>query len=842
MSIKKNDLFVLPKTGSTSVRKLQCLILVILLVGTSLVGLNNKAANAQTISEKEQGSKEETGLTEGDISSEGDDLGDGEGFNDDDISFDDEFEFLEDMATVVTATKQEQTVAEAPAIITIISREQIIQRNYRSVAEALNSAPGIFVNNDYVFYDVGLRGISGEIRGGSRLIKVMINGQPVSFRSETTNLIGPELIPIDIVERIEIIRGPVSALYGANAFLGVVNIITVSGEKARRTSIFLGSSLFKDMYGGFEFGLATGHKLGPVDILLAFSKSHLDRSGLRIRCTTAIEGETPCHNFSSINEALLNRSSFDDIAKPLSFLSTVTFKLKDLFGVEGDADFGEMRFLGNIQMLDSRGSFSDWGVLNYDFQENSAGEVFNRIPGSGNRVALYNGVVRGEYEVGLFDDALVLDTSVAYAQGGASDTERLRELSGYATRSQYGFEAYDFAFNYMFSILDSNSENSSSKDEKQGAFVGNLNLLGGVDYGQDNIQYVEDAGATPVEYSSAHLRNIGFWSQITGDILDQRIGFIAGARYDIHKGAEVSDEKLSFFEPEERERLCGNSVCYNQLSYRAGTTFLALRNVGTWGEEDENGNKKHVLDTLFFKVLYGTAFKAPSPMFLYNEDFLGERPLNPNPTLLPQKINSLEAHVGSAFWDRMINLSITFYYNVLKEKAEFSRQGIAIIAKNGATTNTVGFEGEIRFHWAPFFVYGNMFYQNSWRELGENSAQRIVDTFGFPDFSAKGGASYHLEDYNLKCNLEFQYIGKRIGHPVNRTDREHEKYDLDPYFVMDLNIVKYFRLWDEKSTRIMFSVKNILNTRYDYPGFQPYYRIDIPGQPRIIMLSLSQEL
>ena len=64
------------------------------------------------------------------------------------------------------------------------------------------------------------RGVSGELRGGSRLIKVMVNGHPVSFRSETTNWLNGALVPMDVIDRIEVIRGPGSALYGANAFLG----------------------------------------------------------------------------------------------------------------------------------------------------------------------------------------------------------------------------------------------------------------------------------------------------------------------------------------------------------------------------------------------------------------------------------------------------------------------------------------------------------------------------------------------------------------------------------------------------------------------------------------------
>ena len=119
---------------------------------------------------------------------------------------------------VTSATKIAQSISEAPAIITVISREGMIERGYETVAEALGALPGFFVNSDYVLPDAGVRGVSGELRGGSRLIKVMINGHPVSFRSETTNWLNNALVPMEAIDRIEVIRGPGSALYGAELF------------------------------------------------------------------------------------------------------------------------------------------------------------------------------------------------------------------------------------------------------------------------------------------------------------------------------------------------------------------------------------------------------------------------------------------------------------------------------------------------------------------------------------------------------------------------------------------------------------------------------------------------
>jgi outer membrane receptor protein involved in Fe transport len=134
------------------------------------------------------------------------------------------------LGTVVTATKQEQAPELAPAIVEVVTYEDIRRRGYRNVAEALADIPGVSVIDDHTHYRVGVRGIFGSTPETNDIIKVMINGQPVSFRPSSANFLGNELIPIEAIKQIEVVRGPGSALYGANAFLGVVNILTFEGS------------------------------------------------------------------------------------------------------------------------------------------------------------------------------------------------------------------------------------------------------------------------------------------------------------------------------------------------------------------------------------------------------------------------------------------------------------------------------------------------------------------------------------------------------------------------------------------------------------------------------------
>src|SRR4051812_34729235 len=137
---------------------------------------------------------------------------------------------LETPIEVWTATKTVQRSYEAPAVITTVTREQITALGYRSIAELLDHQLGFYVVDDHATPNVAVRGSSGGLYADSSIIKVLIDGHSIAFGPTGGNWLGPELIPLSAVDRVEIIRGPASALYGADAFLGVVNIKTRDGK------------------------------------------------------------------------------------------------------------------------------------------------------------------------------------------------------------------------------------------------------------------------------------------------------------------------------------------------------------------------------------------------------------------------------------------------------------------------------------------------------------------------------------------------------------------------------------------------------------------------------------
>ena len=263
--------------------------------------------------------------------------------------------------TVVSSTKTKQRAAQTPAVVTVISNEEIRARGYATLADVLRTVPGFYDVYDLASHNVGVRGINGGARASGNVLKVMIDGHPVDFRPTTGNFYGLELIPLAAVERVEVIRGPASALYGANAFLGVVNIITKSGFEARGAR-GLGRVAVIQGHPGGGGGLTLGGSEGAVDVMFAGELGVYERSGLPLPD-------------SSPRFALLSSrgDSFQDFYRPRSMVGKVSLE-----GVAG----GRLTALAMFQNLESRGEFQDFGPLSH-----------------GTRIGLINQNYRLSYEV-----------------------------------------------------------------------------------------------------------------------------------------------------------------------------------------------------------------------------------------------------------------------------------------------------------------------------------------------------------------------------------------------------------------------------------------------------------
>ena len=133
---------------------------------------------------------------------------------------------LRQIEEVEAASRTAEAVEDAPSSVSIIPRQEIQAMGYPTIAEALRGTRGVFVSDDRFYPTVGFRGFSRMGDYGNRVM-VLINGQPTNDNWGFFSFSGYDArVDLDDVERIEVVRGPGSVLYGTGAVSGVINVVT----------------------------------------------------------------------------------------------------------------------------------------------------------------------------------------------------------------------------------------------------------------------------------------------------------------------------------------------------------------------------------------------------------------------------------------------------------------------------------------------------------------------------------------------------------------------------------------------------------------------------------------
>ncbi len=177
---------------------------------------------------------------------------------------------------VTGASKFAQNAMEAPAAVTVLTQDDIKRFGYRTLAEILNSARDFYTVNDGGYTYAGVRGFSRPGDYNDRLL-LLIDGHRTNENIYGSALIGTEeILDVDLIDHVEIIRGPASSLYGTNAFFGVINVIT------RKTSDFKNGEA-SGSYGSLDTESGrltlTHHFTNGLEVLI--SGSILESSGHR---------------------------------------------------------------------------------------------------------------------------------------------------------------------------------------------------------------------------------------------------------------------------------------------------------------------------------------------------------------------------------------------------------------------------------------------------------------------------------------------------------------------------------------------------------------------------------
>jgi iron complex outermembrane receptor protein len=154
---------------------------------------------------------------------------------------------------VYAASKIEQKTTQAPASVTVVNCDDIKKFGYRTLAELLRSVQGFYVSYDRDYDYLGARGIS--LGDANNRILLLVNGHAVNNNFTDSAAIGTDfLLDVDLVDRVEVIRGPSAVLYGNNAFLGVINVITRQGRQIDGLESTFDYGTFDTYHGRVTFG------------------------------------------------------------------------------------------------------------------------------------------------------------------------------------------------------------------------------------------------------------------------------------------------------------------------------------------------------------------------------------------------------------------------------------------------------------------------------------------------------------------------------------------------------------------------------------------------------------
>jgi outer membrane cobalamin receptor len=197
---------------------------------------------------------------------------------------------LEDLLDyeIVTASKKAERSSDAPNVVTVITRKDIEAYGANNLFDLMQMVPGVQPISSHLFPENALTLRGGPINHSDFHVLILMDGRPMREGIQGgQNMMIYTTFPVSIIERIEIIRGPGSALYGSNAFVGVINIITRKPEDKNRVEVQAGGGSFETYHGETSGNLAAG------DFRFVYGFRGFDEKGWKYKAATAFPGPSP---------------------------------------------------------------------------------------------------------------------------------------------------------------------------------------------------------------------------------------------------------------------------------------------------------------------------------------------------------------------------------------------------------------------------------------------------------------------------------------------------------------------------------------------------------------------
>lgn len=615
---------------------------------------------------------------------------------------------LEEQFMVSVATKTKTTVQEAPSIVSVITGDEIRNMGARDIVDVLRTVPGLDMTHAVSMpeHQINVRGMHAADQ--NRTIKMMINDHSLGAMDGSLILL-EDIIPIQNIKKIEIIRGPGSALYGTGAFLGVVNIITKEG----------GDGPSEVSVEGGSFDTIKPHAR------LSYKKDDFKLSLYGDYYNT--EGYRP------LIESDMSKSSKAFASKAPAEADTG----RHYYNFQALASFKDFYFSGYFQNLYSDNSLlgrvlTDETTMNYNYAFGEFGYK-PRLGEKGNlNIKVYCDYSEPHNKFEIYPPET--GKLYGYPEGEGLHTEvwgKYFVLGGEITAD---YQVYS-GIKLVGGVLWEQSEMYDAVSYANYNTTGKPLLVGGVVYPGSPFRYF------PLQDISANA------NYLPGDI-ERTVKALYG------------QTTIDFKE------LFSLKKGVNNLSLTAGVRYDDYDDFG------DTVNPRFGLvygptEKLYFKALYGTAFRAPAFRELYfinNPNTIGNKGLG------PEKIATSEGQIGYNF-TKNFKGSLTFF-NVSGD--DFIRK-VGNTYQNIGKTESQGMEAEIRINFDRLkYAYFNL----TWQDVKDTTHNTITSAGGkaytqedfnpgsIPKIIANLGMNYNINNYVI-ANVSVNYVGER--------DRSEEK-------------------------------------------------------------------
>ena len=686
---------------------------------------------------------------------------------------------------VKSASGIDESYLDAPASMVVISAKEIRERGYTSIDEVLMDLPGFDVNvtNGTAYLSAYQRGYRTPF---TQRTLVMVNGK-VDNHLWTHMANFSRQYPIMNIERVEVLYGPASAVYGPNAFLGVINIITKSGKDLKNGETQFESSGQAGSNNTHSIDLYSAGKTEKLSYSLGFKMFRSDEEDLSGR-----------HRF--LNNEIFGDSSIWGPALGVNNGETEYGTYSDPtdnWGFNGEIDFGNFTF-GTNNWVRKEG----YGPY-YAADKAQSGDTWNY---SSNQFYL-------DHE-GKVKDYLTIRTSVNYRRnrvwGRWTEATPMWNSTIHAfpgdtlTLDSYGidpttYEDYSFISSTNWNSLSSAMRINQNYELK---LSDNFYLNSGLKFERKRLTKAYDIPGYWNVYSSVYGEGDGEhgYGAAIGNSLDE--SFSAGP---MPNGEMPLDNIIT---TEDIGGFIQAIYDYRSFRFQAG---LRRDHNSLYGESYNprvSAIYKLPKENGAIKISYGESFQEPAPIQLFG----GWNGRSANPDLKPEKARNLEVigmyQKGKTF--QQISMYRASYDNVIKEEAENAgsrvihglEYSVRTLISNPLDHRKISLYGYYTFTKTSSSVSYD-FDSGEWveakAEVGDIAPHKIHI-----------GANIPFKKY-FGLNLRTQYISSRT--PYLRNQLRSEGYEFPSFFNLDANINATI-----KGITLGLKVKNVFDVQYFYPG------------------------